>query len=133
MKPRRVTLHQVEIWSPGKGLAPIAVILDSVSDHPVRGPEQETSVGIEENAKEQANRHETEDKQEADVEVRMEPSEVKVWRRAGSWIDLQDIEGQVVMISISHDAGYATAVAIAPEMPELESVAADTGTPASDV
>jgi len=90
-------------------------------------------VGIEENAKEQANRHETEDKQEADVEVRMEPSEVKVWRRAGSWIDLQDIEGQVVMISISHDAGYATAVAIAPEMPELESVAADTGTPASDV
>jgi len=127
VKPRRVTLHEVEIWTTGKGQGPIAVILDSVSEHSVQSPVQETQVTNEEKAEEEGNMQDTEG------EVLMEPSEVEVSRNAVPWIDLQDIEGQVMKISISHDAAYATAVAIAPEMPELESVATETGAPPSDV
>jgi len=31
-------------------------------------------------------------------------------------VDLEDIEGQIVRVSISHDGAYCTAVALAPEM-----------------
>lgn len=131
VQPRRVTLRQVEIWTLGKSQAPIAVILDSASDHPVQTPEQEMQVGNEEKAEEQGNG------QDDEAGGMTKPSEVKVLRKvqrkAVPWVKLQDLEGQVVKISISHDVGYSTAVAIAPEMLELESVAADIGTPASDV
>jgi len=33
-----------------------------------------------------------------------------------SRVELEEIEGQIVKVSISHDGGYCTAVALAPEM-----------------
>lgn len=44
---------------------------------------------------------------------------------SGEALDLYDhtkVDGQIVEISISHDDDYATAVCIAPEMPELGDV-----------
>jgi len=119
-------LHQVEILSTGQRRAPIAVVLDSVSDHPATNgqEERESLVGQPEEGQEGDEGCEKGGMLRKANGTKTLPGDMHE-------IKVEELEGQVVKISISHDGHYATAVAIAPEMPELESVAADVSAPAS--
>jgi len=115
-------MRQIEVVSEGARTPPFAVVLDSVADHhPVQ---TETETETEQEAQESAvarpveRVHEGEDGQ-GNAGVVRDVGGTRTRNPLGDMHDfkVEDMEGQVVRISISHDGGYATAVAIAPEMP----------------
>lgn len=126
VQPRRVTLQEVEIVRLANRRAPFAIVLDTVAEHPVLLKEDEPEVHREHKVKEDGKEGEEQPRELAGVRVGVVRRVVGPTSLAMPGdvpqIKVQDIEGQVVKISISHDGDYTTAVAIAPEMPELESM-----------
>lgn len=106
MQPRRLTLQQVEIWTKPDSKVPIAVILDD----PQEASAVVTNLGDGSKSADGSIAPEVPKSVESNTDSALsEPA----WVFRGG---LEDIEGQIVKVSISHDGEYCTAVALAPEM-----------------
>lgn len=86
--------------------APFAVILDHVADHPKTSGTTVKQPDLQHQPQQQPQETSNATRNEAYQLVNVP--------------DPDDIDGQVVRISISHDGDYCAAVAMAPEMPDID-------------